>query len=271
MNHSIHSQVRNLLAVIGVGFGMVCVWAQEQPDPVIAALMKQAELELALEAANRKIEQLEEKLALRSEKDMPIEVALAESNKEADEFRELYRDLQLRIEELGLETIRSDKALQERLIKAVRERQMFKDRNDEAYNQLMKLSEVVMDYVKTATAGDPAARLAVEAELRATDELLGFGGVRKAPLLNVDINDGQVVSFKNDLRLAVVNIGRRSGARVGMPVEIFRKDRAIGTALIVDVRDSISGAIVQETFREGDRVQVRDRVKPRTTAKNYNF
>ncbi len=259
-----------LLAVFGVAVGGAWAWGQDA-DPVIASMMRQAELELALEAAHRKIEQLEEKLALRDESDMPIELALAEANKESEEFRELYRDLQLRVEELGLETIRSDRALQDRLIKAVRERQMYKERTTEAFEQLIRLSEAVMDYVKTATAGDPVARLEVEAALRATDELLGYSGSRKAVLREVDINDGQVISFKEDLRLAVLDIGRRSGVRIGMPVEILRKDRSVGTAVVVDVRDSISGAIIQETFQPGDRVQVRDRVKPRTSGKKLNF
>ena len=271
MKQSSPAKFAKLIAAVGVGLAAACAWAQQETNPVIAFEMRQAELELALEAANKKIEQLEEKLALRDEKDVPIESALAEANRESEEFRQLYRDLQLKVEELGLETIRSDKALQDRLIKAVRERQMFKDRNKEAYEQLIKLSEAVMDYVKTATAGDPQARLRVEGELRRTDELLGFGGVKKAPIREVDINDGQVISFKDELRLAVLNIGRRSGVRVGMPIEILRKDRSVGTALVVDVRDAISGAIIQETFREGDRVQVRDRVKPKTTGKQFNF
>ncbi len=265
---------RRLGPVLAAGLAALCAFAQEQPqlpDAAVAAVMHQQELELALEAANQKIKQLEAKLALRDEKDVPVEAALAEANREAEKFRQLYRDLQLRVEELGLETIRSDKALQDRLIKAVRERQMFKERNNEAYEQLLRLSEAVMDYVKSATAGDPEARLRVEAELRKTDELLGMGGVRKLPVRNVDINDGQVISFKDELRLAVLNIGRRSGVRVGMPLEIQRKDRVVGTALVVDVRDSISGAVVQQLFREGDRIQIRDRVKPKTTGKNLNF
>jgi hypothetical protein len=51
-----------------------------------------------------------------------------------------------------------------------------------------------------------------------------------------------------------------------MPLNIVRKDRLVGTALVVDVRDSVSGALVQEYFREGDRVEIRDRVEPRTIA-----
>jgi hypothetical protein len=38
----------------------------------------------------------------------------------------------------------------------------------------------------------------------------------------------------------------------------------VGTALVVDVREDLAGALVQELLREGDRVELQDRVEPRT-------
>jgi hypothetical protein len=151
------------------------------------------------------------------------------------------------------------------MIKAVRERQHYLEQSQQSQEQIMRLSDAVMDYLKSSSSSNPEVRLKLEAELRKADEVLGFADMRR-PVADDrrSLGEGHVVGYKAELRLAVIDIGARSGVKVGMPLNIVRKDRLVGTALVVDVRDSVSGALVQEYFREGDRVEVRDRVEPRT-------
>jgi len=247
------------------------------PAPAVAPADEDArvkELELLVETLEKQNKQLQQELALLPLKPAaPVtpegkpanpawEEALAAANKEAEKFRVLYRELLLRVEPLGLDSVRSDKALQERLIEAVRDRQTFKDRNDKAYEQLLTLSEAIMDYLKKPEA---EARLRVEAEMRAADELIGTGAVKKHEVQLVSLNDGKIISYKDDYKLAVLDIGLRSGARIGMPLNIYRKDRLIGTAIVVDVRENLSGAVIKQLFNEGDKVRPQDSVRPRTT------
>lgn len=220
------------------------------------------ELELALEAALRKIEALEGEAAEEEGAALPLESALADANREKERYKTLYRDLLLRVEALGVDTVRSDDALRERLGEAVRDRLLFEEENESASEQLLTLSESILQFLKNPQ--DAENRVELEAELRQTDEFLGFGNAQKAVRVS-DIEDGRVVSFRDDLGLAVVNVGRRSGVRLGMPLSLYRRDRLIGTALVVDVREGICGAIVQEIYTEGDQIAVRDRIEPRTT------
>ncbi|RFC42458.1 MAG: hypothetical protein DVB23_003077 [Verrucomicrobia bacterium] len=233
------------------------------------------ELQFAVETAHRRIEALEKQL---EGSDQPgnrgVAASLAAANREAEQYRVRYRDLLVRVESLGLATIRSDRALEDRMIKAVRERQHYVESTQESQEQIMRLSEAVVDYLKVSTGSNPEVRLRLESELRRADEVLGLGQVRRVavdgsgafPEGTANLGDGHVVGFKAELKLAVIDIGSRSGVKVGMPLNIVRKDRLVGTALVVDVRDTVSGALVQEYFREGDRVEIRDRVEPRTIA-----
>jgi len=244
-----------LLGALGFGGGVV--QAQEIADQ---------ERELLISTLQKQVADLQQELANeRKGENIPLEQALAAANKEAEKYQELYRDLLLRVESLGLETIQSDKALQDRLSKAVRERQIYKDRYEQALEQMFKLSEAVVTYLPTATSKNPELRGALEMELRNVEAELGTGMAKKTAK-PVDLNQGRVVSYKDDYGLAVLNVGSLSGVRIGMPVNIFRKDRLVGYALVVNVKDTISGAIVQEIFGEGDRVKVQDQVKPRTTS-----
>ena len=62
--------------------------------------------------------------------------------------------------------------------------------------------------------------------------------------------------------LIILNIGKKSGVRVGMPLRILRADQLIGSALVVDVRESITGAVLQKIAAEGEDVKVGDRIEP---------
>ena len=70
-----------------------------------------------------------------------------------------------------------------------------------------------------------------------------------------------IVSVKEDLALIIANIGIRHGVRLGMPFDVIRDQTVIGTVRIVDVRDKIAGALIQnlsdrETVKVGDRLKV---------------
>ena len=59
----------------------------------------------------------------------------------------------------------------------------------------------------------------------------------------------------------VANLGRRQGAKIGMPFQVWRGERKLGLVRVVDVRESISGAVIQsldpsEKVRVGDILRV---------------
>ena len=70
-----------------------------------------------------------------------------------------------------------------------------------------------------------------------------------------------VVDVKEELALIVANIGEKQGVRIGMPFQVWREDKRIGEVRVIDVRDSISGAVIQSLESEKVPVKNGDRLK----------
>lgn len=187
--------------------------------------------------------------------------SLAAANSEARGERAAYKDLLIKMEALGVDVLNVDpKSLQQRLLKAVRATELERQQSQKLSEQLLKLSEAVVNYFQNVS--DPESRMLVEAELRAVDVVLGLS-LPKAKKAPVTLSRSRVVSMDSDIGLIVLNVGRKGGVRVGMPLEILRTDRRIGSAIVVDVRDSICGAVLNELVAENDDVKIGDRIQPK--------
>jgi hypothetical protein len=75
------------------------------------------------------------------------------------------------------------------------------------------------------------------------------------------ISDGGVISVKDDLALVVMNLGTKHGVKVGMPFQVTRDKRIIGSVRVVDVREKIAGAYIQNLSSEKDRIKVGDHLR----------
>jgi hypothetical protein len=79
------------------------------------------------------------------------------------------------------------------------------------------------------------------------------------------LTSGTVIDYKPDLALVVANLGARQGVKMGMPFQVWRGDEQVASARIVDVRDAISGAIVQNTATPTETVKAGDTLRVDTT------
>jgi hypothetical protein len=206
---------------------------------------------------------LRKQLSLDREMQKTLTDSLVVSNAEAELFRRKYSELQTRMDTLGVEAVSKDRAkLEQRLLKAVSDLQMM-NREKEAYReQLLKLSETMLRYVKTTENADPQARAEVEAQVRATNQLLAkkdeaLPNEDAAP----DLMDGKVLSVKEEWALVVGNLGARQGVKIGMPLRVVQGGKTIATLRVVDVRERISGAVIQELDSEKVKIKVGDRLQ----------
>lgn len=206
---------------------------------------------------------LEEKLVLARTSIKALTESLAMANNEAEVFKRQATELQLKLDAYGLAGLdREPEKVEQRLLAAVRDLRLLKKQNEDAVNQLVRLSESIQVLIKTTEGIPPQARMAVETELRKTSEILGNPDAAKAQGLEATLSDGMVVDIKEDLSLVVGNIGTKHGVKVGMPFQVWRDNRRIGSVRVVDARDRICGAIIQnlesekETVKTGDRLRV---------------
>jgi hypothetical protein len=207
-------------------------------------------------------EDLQRQLSIARESLKALTSSLAESNAEAELFRRKYSDLQLEMEALGLASANKDRTkLEQRLLAAVSDLQLAHKERDEYRDQMLRLDEAVLCYLKTSQSADPKARMDVETQLRGVDKMV-TKSTNEPESPEPGLMDGNVISVKDEWSFVVGNLGEKQGVKVGMPMRVMRGDKRIATLRVIDVRQRICGAVIQEmdskkeTIKVGDRLQV---------------
>jgi len=205
-------------------------------------------------------EDLHKQLSLQQESLKTLTTSLAESNAEAELFRRKYSDLELRMEALGLQSASKDRAkLEQRLLAAVSDLQLAQKERDEYRDQMLRLNEALLRYLKTSQGGDAQARMDVEAQMRSINQLVSKSTL--PPSAEPSLMDGSVISVKDEWSFVVGNLGEKQGVKIGMPMRVMRGDRKIATVRVVDVRQKICGAVIQEMDSQKDKIKVGDRLQ----------
>ena len=223
--------------------------------------IENAEHAATSEALLSQNEDLRKQLSIEQESVKALTSSLAESNAEAELFRRKYSDLQLRMEALGLASADKDRAkLEQRLLAAVSDLQLAQKERDEYRDQMLRLNEAILRYLKTSQGDDAQARMDVETQLRSTSQVVTRS--RNAPdLPQPSLMDGSVISVKDEWSFVVGNLGEKQGVKIGMPMRVMRDDRKIATLRVVDVRQKICGAVIQEMNSEKEKIRVGDRLQ----------
>lgn len=238
--------------------------AAQKGGSLTAKEIEFSEARMALEAMVADNQKLREKLAASEATVVAIQKSLAIANSESEVFRRQTGELKLRLEALGVEGAGGNTAkLEQRLLKAVSDLKLVEDERKKLQQALIQLSEVVLRYQKAAVTTDPEARLALEAEMRGAARALGVAPPEtlEAAAVASTLTDGMVISTKEELALVVANLGIKHGVKVGMPFQVLRNDEFIGTVRVVDVREKIAGAVIQNLNSDKDTIKVGDRLK----------
>jgi predicted nuclease with TOPRIM domain len=188
---------------------------------------------------------------------------LAATNGEAEVFRRQALELKKRFEALGSSATGDTKKLEQRLLTAVNDLQQIETDKKQLTEAIIRLSEAVLRFSKTATSADAEARLTLEAEIRNANHALGVGAVDALEGIPVPstLVDAIVISVRDEIALVVANLGQKQGVKVGMPFQVIRGDKLIGIVRVVDVREKFAGAVIQNLSSEKDRIRVGDRLK----------
>lgn len=208
-------------------------------------------------------EALQEQIILLRSSVKALTDSLAIANSEAEMFKRQAADQTLKLEALGLAGVERDESkLEQRLLAAVRDLRLLKQRNEAAVNQLVRLTEAIQVMIQSSSQQmDPQIRMMVETELRKTNDILGAPTANEGAPVAATLTDGMVVDTKEDLSLIIANIGEKHGVKIGMPFQVWRENKRIGEVRVVDVRDKISGAIIQSLESEKTPIKTGDRLR----------
>jgi hypothetical protein len=207
-------------------------------------------------------EDLRRQLSIQQESLKTLTTSLAESNAEAELFRRKYSDLELRMEALGLQSASKDRSkLEQRLLAAVSDLQLAQKERDEYRDQMLRLNESLLRYLKTSQGGDAEARMDVEAQLRSVNGLVSKAASALPQSQQPSLMDGSVISVKDEWSFVVGNVGEQQGVKIGMPMRVVRGERKIASLRVVDVRQKICGAVIQEMDSQKEKIKVGDRLQ----------
>ena len=165
------------------------------------------------------------------------------------------------MEALGLASANKDRAkLEQRLLAAVSDLQLAQKERDEYRDQMLRLNEAVLCYLQTAQSGNAKARMDVEAQLRSINTLITKS--TSAPdQPEPSLMYGSVISVKEEWSFVVGNLGEKQGVKIGMPMRVMRDDRNVASLRVVDVRQKICGAVIQEMDSNKEKIRVGDRLQ----------
>ena len=224
--------------------------------------IENAEHAVTAEALLAQNQDLRKQLSIAQESVRTLTTSLAESNAEAELFRRKYSDLELRMEALGLASASKDRAkIEQRLLTAVSDLRLAQQERDEYRDQMLRLHESMLRFLKTSQGGSAQARMDVEAQLRSADKL-ATRSTSSSPKVEPTLMNGSVISVKEEWSLVVGNFGEQQGVKIGMPLRVMRGDEKIATLRVVDVRQKICGAVIEEMDSEKkEKIKVGDRLQ----------
>jgi len=180
-----------------------------------------------------------------------LTASLAIARTESELFQQLWAAAQVRVQMLGANLTEADAAATQRqLVETLRKLYLA-----EAERQRLT------DLLKRLVTGIEAKRDVTE-EIAATKQVLveRLNGSAR-PVNSSTLAAARVLEVNLKLQLVVLDVGLQQGARIGMPLLIFRGDRVVAELRIVEVRQKICGALIEKmannvTVQAGDTAQV---------------
>ncbi|MEM9282553.1 MAG: hypothetical protein AAGA96_12055 [Verrucomicrobiota bacterium] len=245
-------------AVVAIGIAVVCSGASiaEAQESV-----EMRELKAALERSQSQLADLRRVVAESEFQRKALVEALAEAVRVSEEQVAIARETQLKLQAFGVDLFTQDEnSLEQRLLKAVRDldiAQQDLERQDEAIHGL---TESLLKVLQAMPEADAKVRNeALEAVEKARIAMNHSGKNVEGEV--GDLSDSSVVSIDSEIGLIVLDAGREEGLRVGTPITVLRQDRPIYTALIIEVREAIAGAVLQDRLADATEVVLGDSIR----------
>jgi hypothetical protein len=217
------------------------------------------EAQATLQASATRIAEIETRLASAQKQVNALAAALASANGDSQQAREAYERLRIQMEGLGVAALDASSAgLQDRLLSALNDMRLLESRNRSLAAALMDLSQASLDYAKAAPPVDGVPKKELDDKLAQAEKALASLQTEPGPARESDLLDARVVSLKEDAGIVVFNVGSRHGVHPGTPFSIYRQDKPVARALVVDVRQDVCGAVVQDQVSKDEPVKVGD-------------
>lgn len=180
------------------------------------------------------------------------------SEGETDYLKDKVNQLTLRLEALGVTSVANTEGLQQRLLKMANDLRLLDSERERLKAALAELHIIVSREV--ATKNSEISTDLLKAALVSISDALNVESIGGGYLQDSQKSGGSVIAIKKEMGLIVANMGRNHGVKVGAPLKVIRNSTEIATLRIIDVRDRISGAVVQQLSSSSQAIEIGDKV-----------
>jgi hypothetical protein len=228
--------------------------------------VESSEARAALNALVKENGLLERQLNDAEEAKAGLQKNLAIATGEAEILKRQLIEMRLRLEAFGLQGQTGQEGLEQRLLKAVSALRAAEQQKSALATAVIALLDSVEKSRESAPETDAETKMMLDAAIKQGRQALTEVDGSKAETEVADtasqtVHEGSVLATRDELALVVTSLGRQAGVKEGMPFRVIRGDQDIGSIRIVNVRDRISGAVVQELAPGSEKIRVGDKLK----------
>lgn len=180
---------------------------------------------------------------------------LAASKKREADLSESVTDLRLRFAALGDNLLNGG---EEAILEAVKNAEVLDKRNRAIEKAVLNLKANMREYLRTAIAADPDARVRLETSIRELDAARGLVQKPRPQIPLGSLQHAKIVSIDAESGMLVINAGEDQSVRRGMTFAIMRGNRKLAEAIVAEIRKDFSGILPTELKNPEDQIRTGD-------------
>ena len=177
---------------------------------------------------------------------------LAASKKREAELTQSVHELRLRFAALGDNLLNGG---EDAILDAVKNAEVLDKRNRATEKAALDLMANMREYLRTAVAADPDARVRLESSIRELDVALGLRQKPRPQMSQGTLQHAKIVSIDAESGMLVINAGEDQSVRRGMTFAIMRGNRKLAEAIVAETRKDFSGVLPTELESSEDEIR----------------
>jgi hypothetical protein len=204
---------------------------------------------------DREIRRIKTQLATSQSRYQTVARDLAASKRREAELSKTVKDLKLRFAALGDNLLNGgDQAI----LEAVKNAEVLDKRNKQIETAVHGMVASLREYLRTAIASDPDARVHLETSIRELDAALGLRQKPRPQIAHGSLQHAKIVSIDPESGVLVVNAGEGQSVNRGMTFDIMRGNRKVAEAIVADTRKDFSGLLPTLHTNSEDPIRIGD-------------
>ncbi|MBT8037322.1 MAG: hypothetical protein KJO21_07225 [Verrucomicrobiae bacterium] len=180
---------------------------------------------------------------------------LAASKMREAAMKKSLNELRLRFAALGDNLLNGG---QDAILDAIKNAEVLDKRNRATETAALKLMVNMREYLRTAIAADPDARLRLETSIRELDVALRLRQNPRPHIAQGSLQHAKIVSIDAESGMLVINAGENQSVRRGMTFAITRGNRKVAEAIVAETRKDFSGVLPTDLDNSKDQIRTGD-------------